>query len=128
MTDRPLAVRTRTDFGATALLILALLALIDSIFNYFFTGNGIHGTEGALLVIVSTLLLLIAAGLVGMRRVHSGWRTLLEVLMLLDFIGTAAAAYLLEAWILLALIVLGFIAWVIHVARPSSSRPASNLG
>ena len=42
--------------------MLSLLALIDSLFNYFWTGNGIHGSEGALLVVVSTLLLALAAG------------------------------------------------------------------
>jgi len=98
--------------------LLALLALIDSIFNYFWTGNGIHGSEGALLVIVSTLLMALAAGVIGAGWVRGRLKTLLDVLILLDFLGTALAAYLLQAWILLALMAIGFIAWAIHVTRP----------
>jgi hypothetical protein len=113
----------QTDYPMTAVLGLSLLALIDSLFEYFWTGNGIHGTEGALLVVVSTLLLLLAAGIV-VNRWGPGWmRITLEVLIALDFLGTAAAAYLLEAWILLTLIVLGSLAWLAHVFR----RPAAPL-
>ena len=109
----------RVDFAMTAVFLLSLLALIDSLFNYFWAGNGIHGSEGALLVIVSTLLMTIAAGLI-VNRWISGWvRGLFEFLILLDFLGTALAAYFLEAWILLALVVLAFIAWIAHFARPA---------
>ena len=107
--------------------LLALLALVDSLFNYFSTDNGIHGTEGALLVVVSTLLLAIAAAVVAAGRVPRWTHIILEVLIVLDFIGTAAAAYLLEAWILLGLIVLAVIAWIVHIVRPSPA-PVSNLG
>lgn len=111
----------RVDFGMTAVFLLSLLALIDSLFNYFWTGNGIHGSEGALLVIVSTLLMALAAGAVAAQWTRGWLRGLLEFLILLDFLGTALAAYFLEAWILLALVVLAFIAWVAHLARPVSS-------
>lgn len=114
-----------TDMAMTAVFVLALLALIDSLFNYFWTGNGIHGTEGALLVVVSTLLLAIAAGLIVNRWVRGWLRGLFEVLIFLDFLGTAIAAYFLEAWILLLLIGLAFIAWVVHLIRPARS---SELG
>ena len=118
-------VRARpTDLAMTAVWGLSLLALIDSLFNYFWTGNGIHGSEGALLVIVSTLLLTLAGGIV-LNRWGPGWlHVILEVLIVLDFLGTGLAAYLLEAWILLALIVLAFIAWLIHALRPAP-RPVS---
>ena len=109
----------RGDMAMTAVTVLSVLALIDAVFNYFWTGNGIHGTEGALLVVVSTLLMAIAAGLILERWLHGWVRGLFEILLLLDFVGTAAAAYLLEAWILLALVLLALIAWVVHLARPA---------
>ena len=63
-----------TDLAMTAVWGLSLFGLIDSLFNYFWTGNGIHGSEGALLVIVSTLLLVLAVGIVlnrwGPRWLH----------------------------------------------------------
>jgi hypothetical protein len=48
----------------SAVAILGAIAFLDALFNYFWTGNGIHGTEGALLVVISTFLLALAAGLI----------------------------------------------------------------
>lgn len=110
-----------------AVAVLGALAFLDSLFNYFSPGNGIHGTEGALLVMVSTLLLTIAALLIASRRIGGWVRGLFEVLIALDLLGTALAAYLLEAWILLALVILAAIAWLLHIFRPTP-RPAPTLG
>jgi quinoprotein glucose dehydrogenase len=107
----------------TAVFLLGLLALIDSLFAYFWTGNGIHGTEGALLVVVSTLLLALAAGVVVNRWGPGSLRGILEVLIFLDFIGTGVAAYFLEDWILLGLMVLALLAWIAHLIR----RPDPSL-
>jgi hypothetical protein len=117
--------RSPRDFAITAVLVLALLAFLDSIFEYVWTGNGIHGSEGALLVVVSTLLMAIAAWLIMMGWARGWFRGLLEVLILLDFLGTAVAAYFLQSWILLGLMVLGFIAWVAHLVRPARSLSTS---
>ena len=113
--------------GVWVLGIATALGLIDAIFNYFWTGNGIHGTEGALLVVASTFLMGVAAVLIGNRWVGGWLRTLFEILLVLDFAGTAAAAYLLEAWILLILVVLAFVAWIAHLVRPAR-RTTPNLG
>ena len=105
-----------------AVVLISALAFADAVFNYFWTANGIHGTEGALLVVVSTALLAGASWLVG-AHVVSGWlRTLLMVLLVLDLIGTALAAYLLDAWILLGLDIVAAIAWLATVfAAPTPS-------
>jgi hypothetical protein len=120
-------IRNSGDIAIWLVALLALLAFLDSIFNYFWTGNGIHGTEGALLVVASTFLMGVAAVLIGNRWVGGWLRTLFEILLVLDFVGTAAAAYLLEAWILLVLVVLAFVAWIAHVVRPAR-RTTPNLG
>lgn len=99
--------------------LLAALSLIVSIFDYFWTDNGIHGTEGALLVIVSTFLMLVASGWLSTGRVHGWLRVVLEILLVLDFLGTGLAAYLLEAWVLLALDVLALLVWIVHALRPA---------
>ena len=119
MTPQASPLSRRRDYGMTAVFLLSLLALIDSLFNYFWTGNGIHDTEGALLVVLSTLLMAIAAALIANSWVGGWLRGLFEILLFLDFVGTAAAAYLLEAWILLALVVLAFVAWLAHFVRPA---------
>ena len=120
-------IRNSGDIAIWLVALLALLAFLDSIFNYFWTGNGIHGTEGALLVVASTFLMGVAAVLIGNRWVGGWLRTLFEILLVLDFAGTAAAAYLLEAWIVLILVVLAFVAWIAHLVRPAR-RTTPNLG
>ena len=95
-----------------AVLLFSVLGFLDAIFNYFWTGNGIHGSEGALLVVASTLLMAVAAALIGLGLVRGWLRALLTVLLVLDFVGTGAAAYFLEAWILLGLDVIAAIVWL----------------
>lgn len=80
-------------------LLFSALAFVDALFNYFWTGNGIHGSGGALLVVISTALLVLASCAVVYEAGPRFLRILLEALILLAFLGTAAAAYLLEAWI-----------------------------
>jgi len=113
------------DPAMSAVVVLSALALLDSVFNYIWTGNGIHGTEGALLVVISTLLMAVAAALIGMRVVHGWLSTVLSILLVLDFIGTGLAAYLLEAWILLGLDILAAIAWLASFATKRTLSPAS---
>jgi len=108
-----------------AVVLISVLAFADALFNYFWTGNGIHGTEGALLVVVSTLLMGVAAWLTGAHIVHGWLRTLLVALLVLDFIGTGLAAYLLEAWILLALDIAATVAWLATLAAPRMTSTAS---
>jgi hypothetical protein len=108
-----------------AVVLISVLAFADALFNYFWTGNGIHGTEGALLVVVSTLLMAVAAWLTGAHIVHGWLRTLLLALLVLDFIGTGLAAYLLEAWILLALDIAATVAWLATLAAPRMTSTAS---
>ena len=72
---------------------------------------------------VSTLLLTLAAGIV-VNRWAPGWlRGILEILIFLDFVGTGAAAYFLEDWILLGLMIVGLLAWIAHLIR----RPTPSL-
>jgi len=108
--------------GVWVLGIATALGLIDTIFNYFWTGNGIHGSAGAGLVVIATALQLIATLLIYFGVLRGRWRTLFEVLICLDLIGTAIAAFFLEAWILLVLTIIAAIGWLMHVIR----RPASN--
>jgi ABC-type multidrug transport system permease subunit len=111
----------------SAVAILGAIAFLDALFNYFWTGNGIHGTEGALLVVISTFLLALAAGLIAARWL-SGWlRGLFEVLIALDLVGTGCAAYLLDAWILLGLVILAAIAWLVHILRPTPHLAPTRL-
>jgi quinoprotein glucose dehydrogenase len=113
-------------FGNWLLLLSALAALCVAVFEYFWHGNGIHGTGGALIVIVSTALVLAGAFVLGRLPERArGMRILLLVLLVVDILGTALAAYLLEAYALLALVVLALVGWAICIAAPGARRVAS---
>ncbi len=104
-------------YGLWLLSAASLIALLDTLYNYFDRSNGIHGTEGALLVVISTALQLIAALLILFGVLRGPWKVLFEALILLDLIGTATAAYFLEAPILIALTVIAFIGWLTQLGR-----------
>jgi hypothetical protein len=112
-------------YGLWLLATGALLALALSIFNYFWSGNGIHGSAGALLVIVSSALMLGAAIFLHVAPLIAGWlgATLLT-LIALDIAGTALAAYMLEAYGLLAVMAVALIGWVVHLIHDFAPRTA----
>jgi quinoprotein glucose dehydrogenase len=103
--------------GAYAYLIVAVAAavgFIAAIVDYFTTGSGIDGTGGALLVVGSSALIVMAALLMATRWLDRvGWlRTTLLVLLLLGILGTALAAYMLESPWLVAAMVVSLIGWI----------------
>jgi len=115
--------------GAKVLLGAAVAALAISIFNYFWTGNGIHGTAGALLVVVSSVLLAgAAAALLFAGNMGRGLRGTLVVLILLDIIGTGLAAYFLEATWLIAAMAVALIGWILRLVSDAAPRRATGGG
>lgn len=106
------------------LALFSLLSLALTIFNDLDPSNGIHGTVGALLVVVSTALMLIASVIVALWA-RRGWgRGVLLFLILLDIVCTAAAGYFLESTTLMILMLLALICWLAHVFAP---RPLTGL-
>lgn len=108
-------------FGARLIAVGALLGLGVSIYNFFapvslFSPTStIAGTSGAILVIVSTALLLLAGLVLASRVRSSAIRWFFGIAALLDIIGTAFAAYLLDSMVLVALMGVcgaGWIAWI----------------
>jgi len=109
--------------GAWIIVTAALGGLVVSVFNFFNPESGITGTAGALLVIVSTALLV----LFGWLMSGHGWRSgffpaFITLSAILDIAGTAFAAYLLHSWTLLCLMLIALLGWLSHVFRPRSNR------
>ena len=100
-----------------------------SIFNFLWPDNGIHGSGGALLVIVASALLLAASLLLALDlSAPRSLRILIYGLLLVGIIGTGLAAYMLEAYLLVGLMVLALIGWFVHVsAGPGEVRRATGL-
>jgi hypothetical protein len=109
-------------FGGPLMTISAALGAAVSVYNYLSPDSGIAGTPGAVLVIVSTAILFLF-GLTMMVDAVRGaaLRILLAVFSLLDIVGTALAAYLLDSQALLILMLIGLLGWLLHLFRP---RPA----
>jgi quinoprotein glucose dehydrogenase len=119
MTPAPVRRGTR----AWLLPLAALIGLVVAVFDYFYSGNGIHGTGGVLLVIGSTLVMLVlACALAYWPAMSRGGRGVLLFLLIVDIAGTALAAYLLLAWWLLAAMVLAFIGWLVDLAPDRATR------
>jgi hypothetical protein len=108
-------------FLAAALVALAAIGLLAAVVEYFNPASGISGTPGAVLVIVSSTLIVGATFIVGFPpAIGAGLQWTLEILILLGLIGTLAAAWLLHSWILLACMALGL---VIQIWRMFNVRP-----
>jgi hypothetical protein len=104
------------------LLAASALCLLVALIEYFMPENGVDGTLGALIVVGSTALMLVAAAAVWLGYA----RKTLMVLILLDILGTGFAAYMLEANVLVGFIALASIAWLIGVFAGGRPRaPAS---
>ena len=103
-----------TNIPLLLLCILSAVGVIVAAVDTFSQGNGIAFSGGAYLVVCSTILLLIASLIVMLWSSGPGWaRGILLFLIFLDLLGTGVAAYFLDAYLLLAVMALGFIAWLI---------------
>jgi len=116
--------------GASILLAAALAALAKALFNYFWSGNGIHGTAGALLVVISSALMAAAAcALLLAGRIGPALRGTLLALIVLDIVGTALSAYFLEANWLIAAMVVALVGWIVVLASDRMPpQPLSGSG
>ena len=113
----------QSNSGALLMGLAAAAALALCIYNYVTPFTGIDGTPGALLVIVSTTLLVLLAGAL-QQLGHGGGRALhgfLLVASMADIAGTAFAGWLLESRALVALMAVCLIGWLMVALRP---RPA----
>ena len=110
------AVDDLRDHGAWLLAASAAAGLCLSLFSYLWPETGIDGTPGALLVVVSSALVLGAALLMALDRSKgAALRAFLNVSTVLGVIGTGVAAYFLEAYVLVAFMALGLVGWCWHM-------------
>jgi O-antigen/teichoic acid export membrane protein len=95
----------------------SLVGLILCIYNYLVPHGPISGSAGALLVLISTALMLFASLWIAYRRSSHNVMLLLEVLIVLDIFCTAVCAYFLESNVLLFLMVVALGGWCLHMMR-----------
>jgi hypothetical protein len=115
--------------GTSLLCSAAIVGAAVSIANYFSPDSGIAGTPGAILVIVSSVIL-IALGLImrGAATRSQGLRVFVAAAALLGIAGTAFAGYLLESETLVVAMLVCLAGWFIHLVergwRPADSSSA----
>jgi hypothetical protein len=107
---------TAAGAGNGLMVVGSGIGLLLALYNNFNSSNGIHGTAGALLVIVSSALVLIASLLLAFNVFRPRWlRIVVDALLILGILGTGFAAYMLEANWLVVLMVVALIGWLVHV-------------
>ena len=111
----------RSDYGAWMIVIASIVALAVSIYNYNSADSGIAGTPGAMLVMVSSFLLLFAGFLLGRDMGGGGLRFLLAALCFLGILGTGLAGYLLESTTLAVAMALCMVGWLIRLFQPRAA-------
>ena len=105
-----------SDAGVWTMVVGSAGGVVNAIFGYFWSGNGIHGTWGALGVIGSSVLILIASLLLAFGLIRPRWlRVVLVVLLLPGIIGTAFCAYMLETNSLVGLMAFALLGWLVHL-------------
>jgi hypothetical protein len=113
------------EYGNGTLIAASLLGLALAVFQYFDTGDGIAYSPGALLVAVAAALILAASLVVLARRGLPGWvDVLLYALIILGLVGAALAAYFLDSYWLMALMIVGLIGCLAQLLSNSSRKIA----
>lgn len=119
--------RRGVAYGAWLLLAISIAGLIVAAINTFNEGNGIAYTPGTYLVLFNTSMLVLGSLLIAFIRSMPRWLSgVIAFLLLIDLSGTAFAAYLLQSYLLVAIMAVGLVAWLIHVfADPASGKKAN---
>jgi len=114
--------------GLWLLVIAALISFIILLIEYFVPHGTIAHSWGALLVVISTALMVIAGALIALKAVPHWLAVLFEILIILDIIGTGICAWFLETPVVLALMVVALIGWFSRLgsqSKPSGAGPWS---
>lgn len=109
---------THASYGARFISGAGILGAALSVYNYFSSSSGIQDTGGALLVILTSVILFGLGFSIGAPGRTDGLRKLLSALCLILILGTAFAAFLLESWTLLLLMIIAAVGWLMHALRP----------
>jgi hypothetical protein len=111
--------------GAWVIVVASAIGFILACIAHFTPHGAVAYTWGALIVVVSTGLMLIASLLLATTAMPRWLVILFEVLIILDILGTGVCAYFLETYALLVFVVIALIGWIIHLAADSPRISAS---
>jgi hypothetical protein len=101
------------------LIVASVLGFLVALYD-FFLAWGIRHSIGSGIVVFSTAVMTIAALVIVLAHPARWVRIVLGIGLVLDFLGTALAAYFLESDLLVALSLLAGLGWLILVLSPGS--------
>lgn len=114
LTDAYRDARKRSLGGAWLIAVASIVGFIVSFIAYVTPHGPIAQSWGALVVLISTALMVVASLLIALAALPRWFLRLLEVLIVLDVLGTGVCAYFLEAYLLLALMVVALLGCILH--------------
>ena len=110
------------SFGAWVMVLASAFGAALSLYNDLTSGTSIDHTYGALPVVASSTLVMLASLVLAHASVRRWLRGTLLALLMLGVVGTGTAAYFLESYVLLALMVLALFGWTVRMlSRPGES-------
>ncbi|RUO31528.1 hypothetical protein CWE12_00550 [Aliidiomarina sedimenti] len=110
-----------TSTGAMLLILASLLGVGISLYYYLVPMTGVTGTAGALLVVVSSLVLTLC-GIILLKVGRGTLAITVRVVVLLGALGTIAAAWFLHEFWLVAVMVVALVGVIIDVVPLKEAR------
>jgi hypothetical protein len=108
--------KQRRPLGALLLALAAAAGTAQAIYA-FLASEGVGHTQGVAVVIGSDAIMMLATLLiVGVPGTPRFVRGLVLLLLLLDVVATAIAAWFLELWLQVAFMAVALVGWLGHVA------------
>lgn len=108
--------------GAWLLAAAASFGLIAALVNYFWPDTPVDYSRVALIVIVSTALLMALGLLLAILRRTGALGAVLTGLAFVDLLATMTAAVFLHAWIVLASMGVALVGWLVTAVRLASVK------
>ena len=104
------------NLGAWLICFFCLVGFFISLYNFFLPDGPISHTGGVQLVMMTTITIAVLAVLLYLfRHLHARWeRVSLYIIITILLLGSTFAAFLLESWSLLCVLVLAFISLIIQ--------------
>jgi len=116
------APRERMSLGVWLLTLSSAAALVLLLIDYFMPHGAISQSQGTMLVVGSTGLMLGAALLIGLSPLPRWLFLLFNFLIVLDIICTGIVTYFLQAYLVLALMAVALTGWFAH-SGPGARTP-----
>jgi hypothetical protein len=108
-------------WGGWLLIAAAALGFLVALYD-FFLAWGISYSIGSGIVVFSTAIMTVAALVIVLVRPARWVRIVLGIGLVLDFLGTALAAYFLDSYLLTVLSLIAGLGWLIFVLSPAPVR------